>query len=91
MPSRTQVEREWRNRSAPPMRNKSAVSTDNSNTSRIQLLVHRRKQWDVMGYPRPETLVDGILYDMECLHHRMRPPDQLLVGLESDRLCDNVG
>ena len=91
MPSRTQVECEWRNRPAPPLRFHGGVSKSNSNTSRMELAVHRRKQWDLMGYPRPESLVEGILYDMECLHHRMRPTDQLPLGLESDRLCDNVG
>jgi|TARA_E500000178_G_scaffold355883_1_gene430328 hypothetical protein len=33
---------------------------------------HRMKQFKVMGYVRPQQIVDGILYDIESFHRMHR-------------------
>lgn len=33
---------------------------------------HRKLQKEVMWYPRPSNLLEGIIYDMICLERRQR-------------------
>lgn len=89
MSSRVPAEKGPHPRTVPPLRGVGAMP--NNDPHPLELARHHRNQWDFMGYPRPESLMEGIMYDMVCLQNKVRPADQLPKGLESDRLCDNVG
>jgi|MDTB01.1.fsa_nt_gb hypothetical protein len=66
----------WRNRPAPPTRymleeaqEKEMMERKKRQTHRME---HRMKQFKVMGYVRPQQIVDGILYDIESFHRMHR-------------------
>ena len=41
------------------------------------IVKYRRYQQAIMGYVRPTSLLDAILYDMTCLDRRLHPPRRL--------------
>lgn len=73
-----QIER-WRNREAPPLlyhieqeRQRRATVIRDARDSALALTQHRRQQMMYMGTPRPEGVLDGILYDIDAEAARKR-------------------
>jgi hypothetical protein len=62
MPSRAPEEK-WPSRLVYPRRDIAK-----GDLGEFNLAMHRRKQWDLMRYPRPVSLMEGIMYDIDFLN-----------------------